>query len=65
MAALRFALLVLGALVGGLAAFFFAGSVPKRLPLLATILVSSFVLVLIGEFVGRYLFYEAMTRIGV
>lgn len=64
-AAARFALLVVGALVLGLAAFFFAGSVPKKLRQLSFILVSGFLLVLIGEFVGRYLFYEAMVPVGI
>ncbi len=64
-AVLRFGLLVVGALVLGLAAFFFAGAVPKQLRTLSFILVSGFILVLIGEFMGRTLFYEVMNRVGV
>ena len=65
LAALRFTLLLVGALVFGLAAFYAAGYGVKRLKLLLFLLVSSFLLVLISEFVGRTLFYEAMTRVGV
>lgn len=64
-AVVRFSLLVIGALVLGLAAFFFAGSVPRQLGLVSFILVSAFVLVLVGEFVGRYLFYEVRIPVGI
>ena len=60
-----FTLLLVGALVFGLAAFYAAGYGVKRLKLLLFLLVSSFLLVLISEFVGRTIFYEAMTRVGV
>lgn len=61
----RFALLVLGAFGLGLLAFYYAGSGLAKLRTLALVLVSSFLLVLIGEFLGRALFYEVMVRIGV
>ena len=64
-AMLFIATLLVGALVFGLAAFYAAGYGVKRLKLLLFLLVSSFLLVLISEFVGRTLFYEAMTRVGV
>ena len=65
LAAIRFTLLLVGALVLGLAAFYVAGYGVKRLRLLSFLLISSFLLVLISEFVGRTIFYEAMTRVGV
>lgn len=61
----RFALLVVGAFVLGLAAFFYAGLGVNKLRTLAVILISGFLLVLIGEFIGRALFYEVMARVGV
>lgn len=64
-AMVRFALLVAGALVLGLAAFFFVGASPKKLGLVAAILGSAFILVLISEFMGRALFYGAMTAVGI
>ena len=54
-----------GALILGLAAFYVAGYGIKRLRLLLFLLIASFLLVLISEFVGRTIFYEAMTRVGV
>ena len=65
LAALRFTLLLVGALILGLAAFYVAGYGIKRLRLLLFLLIASFLLVLISEFVGRTIFYEAMTRVGV
>ena len=65
LAALRFTLLLVGALILGLAAFYVAGYGIKRLRLLLFLLIASFLLVLICEFVGRTIFYEAMTRVGV
>lgn len=61
----RFALLVTGAFLLGLIAFYYAGFGVAKLRTLGLLMVSAFVLVLIGEFMGRYLFYEVMTRIGV
>ena len=65
LAALRFTLLLVGALILGLAAFYVAGYGIKRLRLLLFLLIASFLLALISEFVGRTIFYEAMTRVGV
>ena len=64
-AVVRFALLVVGAFMLGLLAFYYAGFGVKRLRLLGYLMVSAFVVLLIGEFMGRSLFYEAMTRIGI
>lgn len=64
-AGLRFFLLVLGAFLLGLLAFYFAGFGIKRLSGLAWLLIGSFGLVLIGELMGRALFYEVMSRVGV
>ncbi|MGI5951806.1 MAG: dimethyl sulfoxide reductase anchor subunit family protein [Brooklawnia sp.] len=64
-AMVRFGLLVLGAFLLGLMAFYYAGFGLEKLRTLGYLMVSSFVLVLIGEFMGRYLFYEVMARVGV
>ncbi|MGI5951808.1 MAG: dimethyl sulfoxide reductase anchor subunit family protein [Brooklawnia sp.] len=64
-AGVRFTLLAVGAFLLGLLAFYYAGFGIKRLASLAYLLIGSFVLVLIGEFMGRALFYEVMVRVGV
>lgn len=61
----RFALLVVGTFLLGLLAFYYAGFGVKKLAALSAILVTAFILTLIGEFMGRALFYEVMTRVGV
>lgn len=64
-AVMRFGLLVLGAFLLGVMAFYYAGFGTKKLPVLGFLMVSSFVLVFIGELMGRALFYEVMVRVGV
>lgn len=64
-ALLRFGLLAVGAFLLGLVAFYYAGFGFRKLRTLGFLMVSSFVLVLIGEFMGRALFYEVMYRVGV
>ncbi|NLH69600.1 MAG: dimethyl sulfoxide reductase anchor subunit [Brooklawnia sp.] len=64
-AVVRFGLLALGALLLGVMAFYFAGFGTKKLRVLGFLMVGSFVLVFIGELMGRSLFYEAMVRVGV
>lgn len=64
-AMVRFGLLVLGAFLIGLMAFYYAGFGLARLRTLSLLMVSSFVLVLTSEFMGRHLFYEVMARVGM
>lgn len=64
-ALVRFGLLAAGAFLLGLVAFYYAGFGVKKLRTLGFLMVSSFILVLIGEFMGRALFYEVMNRVGV
>ncbi len=62
---LRFAALVIGALGCGLAAFFVAAQSPVNMGRLTALMVTGFLLALIGEFAGRTLFYDVMLRVGI
>ncbi len=62
--AVRVLLLVLGTGLVALFAYILAGEVKNTRPL-AAVMVLAFVLVLIGEFMGRSMFYESMMRVGV
>lgn len=62
---LRFALLVLGAIILGVLAVLQASPAKAKQRKLACIIVVAFLVVLVGELVGRALFYATMYRVGI
>lgn len=61
----RYLMLAAGALLLGVMMFYLAGFGTKRLPALSYVAVAAFFLVLIGEFMGRAMFYESMVAVGI